>query len=106
MKIFGYDLNEVIHKSILFYEAQRAGSLPKKNRIKWRGDSVLRDGCDIGVDLSGGWFDAGDNVKFTFPGAFTTTMLTWSIIQDKSQNFQNLCDKKIPYLLKLIFDVK
>lgn len=46
----------------------------------WRGDSVLRDGCDIGVDLSKGWFDAGDHVKYTFPAAFTTTMLVWSII--------------------------
>lgn len=78
--IFGYDLNEAISKSIMFYEAQRSGELPKENRILWRGDSVLRDGCDIGVDLSKGWFDAGDHVKYTFPAAFTTTMLVWSII--------------------------
>lgn len=80
LEIFGYDLNEVLHKSILFYEAQRAGELPRSNRVLWRGDSMLRDGCDIGVDLSRGWFDAGDHVKFTFPAAFTTTMLVWSII--------------------------
>jgi len=80
LEIFGYDLNEVLHKSILFYEAQRAGELPKDNRVLWRGDSVMRDGCDIGVDLSKGWFDAGDHVKYTFPAAFTTTMLVWSII--------------------------
>ena len=35
-----YDLNEVLHKSILFYEAQRSGHLPSTNRIGWRGDSV------------------------------------------------------------------
>lgn len=32
------------------------------------------------MDLSGGYYDAGDNVKFGFPMAFTTTMLSWSII--------------------------
>ncbi|KAL4564621.1 hypothetical protein LXL04_028687 [Taraxacum kok-saghyz] len=28
------------------------------------------------VDLVGGYYDAGDNVKFGFPMAFTTTMLS------------------------------
>ncbi|WRX13827.1 Glycoside hydrolase family 9 - like 6 [Theobroma cacao] len=32
------------------------------------------------VDLTGGYYDAGDNVKFGFPMAFTTTLLAWSII--------------------------
>lgn len=32
------------------------------------------------VDLSGGYYDAGDNIKFGFPMAFTTTLLSWSII--------------------------
>lgn len=52
-----YNYNEVLHKSILFFESARAGVLPKSNRIPWRGDSSLKDGCDIGVDLSGGWYD-------------------------------------------------
>lgn len=32
------------------------------------------------MDLRGGYYDAGDNVKFGFPMAFTITMLSWSII--------------------------
>ena len=43
--------------SILFYEAQRSGKLPANNRIPWRGDSGLRDGCDVGYDLTGGLYD-------------------------------------------------
>lgn len=31
-------------------------------------------------DLTGGYYDAGDNIKFGFPMAFTTTLLSWSII--------------------------
>lgn len=33
------------------------------------------------MDLVGGYYDAGDNVKFTFPMAFTTTVLAWSITE-------------------------
>lgn len=29
----------------------------------------------------GGYYDAGDNVKFNFPMAFSTTMLSWSVIE-------------------------
>jgi hypothetical protein len=33
------------------------------------------------MDMVGGYYDAGDNVKFNFPMAFTTTMLAWSVIE-------------------------
>lgn len=33
------------------------------------------------VDLVGGYYDAGDNVKFGLPMAFTTTLLAWSVIE-------------------------
>lgn len=41
----------------MFFEAQRSGKLPENNRIPWRGDSNLKDGCKIGEDLSGGYYD-------------------------------------------------
>lgn len=37
--------------------------------------------CWVQVDLVGGYYDAGDNVKFGLPMAFTTTMLAWGIIE-------------------------
>ena len=39
---------------------------------------MLDAGADNGVDLTGGYYDAGDNIKFNFPQAFTITMLAWS----------------------------
>jgi endoglucanase len=33
------------------------------------------------MDLVGGYYDAGDNVKFHFPMAFTVTTLAWSVIE-------------------------
>lgn len=44
---------------IWFYEAQRSGKLPSTNRVSWRNDSALDDGKDSGVDLVGGYYDAG-----------------------------------------------
>ncbi|CAH1784665.1 unnamed protein product [Owenia fusiformis] len=74
---------DVLHKSILFYEAQRSGELPTDNRISWRGDSALSD-IDGSRDLTGGWYDAGDHVKFGFPMAWSATTLIWGMIEFES----------------------
>ncbi|WP_426311426.1 glycoside hydrolase family 9 protein [Cellulosimicrobium sp. E-16] len=71
---------EALQKSLFFYDAQRSGDLPDDFRVSWRGDSALDDGADVGLDLTGGWYDAGDHVKFGLPMAFTTTMLAWGAI--------------------------
>ncbi|KAJ9562851.1 hypothetical protein OSB04_008011 [Centaurea solstitialis] len=72
---------EALSKSIMFFEGQRSGFLPNDQRITWRGNSGLGDGSAVNADLTGGYYDAGDNVKFGFPMAFTTTMLAWSVIE-------------------------
>ncbi|KAK9276384.1 hypothetical protein L1049_005917 [Liquidambar formosana] len=74
------DYHDALRKSILFFEGQRSGKLPPDQRVRWRKDSALHDGATAGVDLTGGYYDAGDNIKFGFPMAFTTTLLSWSII--------------------------
>ncbi|XP_041377746.1 uncharacterized protein LOC121390094 [Gigantopelta aegis] len=78
-----YNYQDVLHKSILFYEAQRSGVLPQNNRIPWRGDSAVGDQSPNGRDLSGGWYDAGDFVKLNLPMAFSTTTLLWGLIRFK-----------------------
>lgn len=77
-----YNYGEALQKSILFYDLQRTGDLPDDFRSDWRGDSCLNDGADAGLDLSGGFLDAGDNVKFNLPMSYTCTMLAWSVIED------------------------
>lgn len=84
-----YNYGEALQKSIMFYELQRSGKLPEDKRDNWRGDSALTDGSDVGLDLTGGWYDAGDHVKFNLPGAYTSTMLAWSVYEDKETYEQN-----------------
>lgn len=35
----------------------------------------------ISKDLAGGFYDAGDAIKFNFPQSFAMTMLSWSVIE-------------------------
>ncbi|KAK7083491.1 hypothetical protein SK128_017350 [Halocaridina rubra] len=80
-----YNYDEVLHKSLLFYEAQRSGTLPSSQRVTWRKDSATGDAIDSDtqqhVDLEGGYYDAGDYVKFGYPMAAMTTVLAWGAIE-------------------------
>ncbi|MCR5328089.1 MAG: glycoside hydrolase family 9 protein [Saccharofermentans sp.] len=79
-----YNYGEALQKSLLFYELQRSGELPENTRCNWRGDSGLTDGADNGIDLTGGYYDAGDHVKFNLPMAYTASMLGWSLYEDRA----------------------
>jgi len=63
-----------------FYEAQRSGKLPSTNRVPWRNSSTVDDGRDVDLDLSGGYYDAGDYVKYTFPLSFSLMSICWGAI--------------------------
>nr|XP_023914699.1 endoglucanase 16 [Quercus suber] len=76
---------DALTKSLIFLEAQRSGKLPPSTRLSWRGDSALDDGKEENVDLVGGYYDAGDNVKYGLPMAFTVTTLAWAAIAYKSE---------------------
>ena len=91
------DYERHLELSLLFYEAQRSGKLPETNRIYWRHDSMLDAGYDYNLDLSGGYYDAGDNCKFNFPGAGALTLIAWSGIDFKegyqrANQYENMLD--------------
>lgn len=61
-----------------------AGPLPKHNNVSWRGNSGMRDGLSddsVKKNLVGGYYDAGDAIKFNFPMSFAMTVLSWSVIE-------------------------
>ncbi len=69
---------------------------------------MLDAGKDVGLDLTGGYYDAGDNVKFNFPQASAITLIAWSGIEfadgyKKADQWDNLLDMikwGTDYLLK------
>ena len=77
-----YNYGEALQKALIFYELQRSGDIPEQTRCNWRGDSCLNDGQDVGLDLTGGWYDAGDNVKFNLPMSYSAAILGWSLYED------------------------
>eukprot|EP00892_Ulva_mutabilis_P003515 jgi/Ulvmu1/1535/UM011_0265.1 len=78
-KLENYDVDELIGKIFLFFEAQESGTLRPAHRVSWRGDSYLHDGCKEGIDLAGGWHDAGDHLKLIFPLAWAVTQVAWAM---------------------------
>ncbi|KAF9978181.1 hypothetical protein BGZ75_010122 [Mortierella antarctica] len=68
---------KLLDYTLAFYEAQRSGKLPADQRVTWRRDSAMNDGKDVGLDLSGGYYDAGDYLKFIFPLTFSLSETCW-----------------------------
>jgi endoglucanase len=84
-----FNYGEALQKSIWFYEAQQSGPKPAWSRVSWRGNSAMTDGSDVSRDLTGGWFDAGDHVKFGFPMAASATMLAWGAVEYRDAYVQS-----------------
>lgn len=72
-----YNYGEALQKSMFFYEAQQSGVLPDWNEVTWRADSMTND------YIPGGWFDAGDHLKFTLTNAYAAHMLAWGYLEYK-----------------------
>ncbi|KAL2543688.1 Endoglucanase 20 [Forsythia ovata] len=79
------DYKDALSKGILFFEGQRSGKLPANQSVKWRGDSALSDGKLENVKLTGGYYDAGDNVKFGWPMAFSISLLSWAATEYQTE---------------------
>lgn len=82
------DYARALQMSLYFYECQQAGDLPEWNRVEWRADATTID------EIDGGWYDAGDHVKFNLPMAYSASMLAWGLYQypdglEKSGEMQN-----------------
>jgi hypothetical protein len=86
-----YDYKEVLCNSLLFYEAQRSGKLPPDQKVTWRKDSALNDGSDVGVDLTGGYYD----------GKATHSLCTQNSVTKKplNHNSSNLISTRIIWVV-------
>ncbi len=78
------DYSTAFKDSILFYDANKCGKdVAKNNFFNWRSACHTDDGSDVGVDLSGGYHDAGDHVKFGLPQGYSAAVLGWSLYEFK-----------------------
>lgn len=77
-----FNYAEALQKTLYFLEAQQSGKRSPNNRVAWRGDACLTDGSDIGKNLSGGWYDAGDHWTANLTMAFTAMTIAWSAIEE------------------------
>ncbi len=78
-----YNYVDAFAKSILYYEASWCGPDAGNNRLAWRGPCHVSDGSDVGLDLSGGFHDAGDHVKFGLPQVYAASTLGWAYYEFK-----------------------
>jgi len=93
-----YNYGEALQKSILFYKANRLGDLPDDYILPYRDDACMTDGQDVGLDLTGGWADAGDGVKFGHPMAYAASQLSWAVFEyreafEKSGQLDDILDE-------------
>ena len=64
--------NDYTHKHVFLYNQHII--------IKSFHDLINDNYACMQVDLSGGYYDAGDNVKYGLPLAFTVTTLSWAAL--------------------------
>ncbi|HEX2952893.1 MAG TPA: glycoside hydrolase family 9 protein [Bacillota bacterium] len=75
------DYQDVYQKSILFFDGNRCGpDVATDNVFSWRGACHTTDSYN-GIDLTGGFHDAGDHVKFSMPAAFSASYMGWMLYE-------------------------
>ena len=79
-----FDYSTALKYSIYFYDANKCGpEAGDDNFFDWRGPCHTTDGSEKGLDLTGGFHDAGDHVKFGLPQAYTASILGWALYEYK-----------------------
>ena len=87
-----YNYAKVLQESLYFYDANMCGNGVDENcGLSWRGDchtdddavSVTVNGTTYKVDVSGGFHDAGDHVKFGLPQGYAASALGMSYYEFK-----------------------
>lgn len=119
--------SEALELSLYFYDANQCGSGVDGNGLTWRGDCHTYDskaslnsaqglsgssssaiksqngGSDT-VDVSGGYHDAGDHIKFSMTMGFSCTSLAWSYFTYPQAYQKTGSEAHLKYILKNFCD--
>jgi|GEM_PF-1660485 len=76
-----YDYGSALDAAIKFYDANRCGpDAGTGNQFSWRGACHTTD-KDGSIDLTGGYHDAGDHVKFGLPQCWSAATLGFALYE-------------------------
>ena len=91
--------------AVEFYDANKCGKdVATNNVFDWRKACHTKDGSDVGLDLSGGYHDCGDHVKFGITQGYAAGVLGWSYYQNRSGFVQAGIEQKTLSVLKHFSD--
>ena len=120
-----YNYAEALQKSIYFYDAEKCGKGITGGRLEWRSDchiedaqypvsklpasltayrSIMDPDGDGYLDLSGGFHDAGDHVRFGLPQAYTFATLGWGFNEFREAFVKTGQEKHMLEILKWFCD--
>lgn len=78
------DYSTALKDAIWFYDANKCGKdVAVDNVFSWRGACHTTDGSKEGVDLTGGFHDCGDHIKFGITNGYAASILGWSLYEFK-----------------------
>lgn len=83
-----YNYAKLLQESLYFYDANMCGEIEGRCALGWRSNCHVQDKNVIyngkTIDVSGGFHDAGDHVKFGLPQGYSATVLALSYYQFKA----------------------
>ncbi len=80
--IHAQNYEDALRASIEFFDANRCGpDVANDNVFDWRGACHTSDGDVVGLDLTGGFHDAGDHVKFGLPQTWSAATLGFALYE-------------------------
>ena len=80
-----HDYDRALDLALQFFDANKCGpDAAQDNVFSWRGACHTSDKGSSGEDLTGGYHDAGDHVKFGLPQAYSAAMLGWAMYEYKN----------------------
>ena len=99
------DYGLALKDGITFYDANKCGGdAGENNAFSWRGACHVNDGKDVGLDLSGGYHDCGDHVKFGQTQVYAASVLGWSYYSYKDSFTSSGSEEKTIQTLKHFTD--
>jgi endoglucanase len=80
---FAYNYYDALLKATYFFDANKCGPNAGTDSVvsSWRSACHTQDGSTVSLDLTGGYHDAGDHVKFGLPQCWSAATLGWALYE-------------------------